>query len=721
MNALDRRSNRRQQIALVTSALFSAGLISWPALAADPGAPTAAAGDKAPALEKKSDDSTTEYRNWFDVSVGGVLLQGDKAAYQRRYRLPGSAFGGVESFHYEQDVGKKGLFSIDGRGIFDTDDYALKLELSNPDIGYLRAGYKEFRSWYDGSGGYFPRNGQWFSLSDEELSLDRGEAWFEGGLTLPDRPELTFRYSHQFRDGRKDSTIWGDSNLTGGFGARGIVPAFRDMDEERDIFAADVKHKLGNTDLGVGLRYEFSKNDNSLNIRRRPNEPAADRVLTQREGVDTDMFNAHAFTETRLNEKVLVTTGYSFTTLDTDISGSRIYGADYDPIYDPLFARRQQRDEGFFGLTGGAQIKQHVGNFNLMLTPWSGWAIVPSLRVERQDQSGVAEFVETNVGAGPAFAAAAEDLLNLRERGFLDVSQSLEARYAGITNWTFYARAELLEGEGDLMERELEATTGVVDLVRDTDSTRFTQKYVAGANWYPHRRLNLGAQYYHKIRENSYDHVADTTSNVPPSSNRYPAFFRDQNFETDDANVRVTLRPLDSVTLISRYDFQLSTIETIGDYLDPVRSAEARSHILSQSMTWTPLARLFLQGSLNYVWDKTESPTAQSVPGTNLVLNVDNSYWNASATAGYALTDKTDLQAQYFYYRADNFEDNSQFSQPYGVGAEEHGVTAAIIHRIRKNLVSTVKYGYFRNEDETSGGHNNYEAHLVYSSLRYSF
>jgi hypothetical protein len=438
--------------------------------------------------------------------------------------------------------------------------------------------------------------------------------------------------------------------------------------------------------------------------------------------LDTDLFNAHAFTETRLNEKVLVTTGYSFTTLDTDISGSCIYGADYDPIYDPLFARRLQRDEGFFGLTGGAQVKQHVGNFNLMLTPWSGWAIVPSVRVEKQDLDGVAEFIETNVGAGPAFAASAADLLNMRERGFLDVSQSLEARYTGLTNWTFYALAELLEGEGDLMEREIEAKTGVVDLVRDTDSTRFTQKYVAGANWYPARRLNMGAQYYHKIRENSYDHLIDTpATNAPPSSNRYPAFFRDQNFETDDVNVRVTMRPLDNVTLISRYDFQLSTIETIGDYLNPVQSAEARSHILSQSVTWTPVPRLYLQGSLNYVWDKTQSPTALSVPRTNLVQNVDNSYWNASAAAGYALTDKTDLQAQYFYHRADNFEDNSQFSQPYGVGAEEHGVTAAIIHRIWKNLVSTVKYGYFRNDDETSGGHNNYEPHLVYSILRYWF
>jgi hypothetical protein len=192
--------------------------------------------------EKKTDEkpekSEADYRNWFDVSVGGTLIDGDKAQFMQRHGVPKGAFGGVESFHYEQDVGKKGLFQIDGRGIFDNHDYSLKLSLDHPDIGYLRGGYREYRSWYDGSGGYFPLNGQWFSLYDDELAVDRGEAWFEGGLTLPGKPVLTFRYSHQFREGRKDSTVWGDTTRTGLTGAtntRGIVPSFWDIDEERDI------------------------------------------------------------------------------------------------------------------------------------------------------------------------------------------------------------------------------------------------------------------------------------------------------------------------------------------------------------------------------------------------------------------------------------------------------------------------------------------------------
>jgi len=98
-----------------------------------------------------------------------------------------------------------------------------------------------------------------------------------------------------------------------------------------------------------------------------------------------------------------------------------------------------------------------------------------------------------------------------------------------------------------------------------------------------------------------------------------------------------------------------------------------------------------------------------------------NNYWNASALVGIALSEKTDLQTQYSYYRADNYEDNSAFSQPYGASIEDQSVVVSLIHQFSKQLQWTVRYGFFTSRDETSGGHNNYDAHLIYSSMRYSF
>jgi hypothetical protein len=679
-----------------------------------------------------------EYVNWLEFSVAHFFVNGDKAQFQRRQGMAAGTFGGIEDFHWEQKVGKRGLFSIDGRGIFDNHDYALKLQLSEPDKGYIQFGYREFRTWYDGSGGFFPGGtNHWFGLYNDELHVDRGEVWFEGGLRIPGVPELTLRYSHEFRDGRKDSTVWGDTALLGLPGPnnlRGIVPSFWKIDEERDIVALDAKHTISKTAVGAGIRYDRINYVNSLNIHRRPGEltgtatQAADRFVTQRQEFESDVWNARAFSETRFNDHVLFTSGYSFTTLDTDVGGSRIYGADYDPVYDPLFARRQQRDEGFLDLNGGSQIKQHVANLNLMFTPIDFLVIVPSLRIEHQDQEGESSFIETTVGAPPARTTIEEPLLNTRERGFTDVSEELEIRYTGVTNWVFYARGEWLQGEGDLKERQADddpdspAPTNSI-ILRDTDSTRFTQKYVAGINWYPFRRMNLAAQYYHKQRENDYDHIVDSTPNDPANNNRYPAFLTDQDFITDDVNFRITLRPFINLTLVTRYDFQLSTIDTKADFLSEVQSGEMTTHIISQSIGWTPLARLFFQGSFNYSLDELETGANHFIGSAtnNLVPSSQNDYWNASALIGYALDDKTQVQLQYSFYHANNYVDNSLFSQPYGAASEEHGITATFIRQLTKNLRWTLKYGFFKNRDILSGHHNDYTAHLVYSSMQYRF
>src|SRR2546429_5308121 len=442
MKTTFRSVSRKNQGEKADSLLAGACLICSLSVAAQETA-SKPADDKKPAGEQtaaKAEESTPEYNNWITLGVGSTFIDGDKAQFMQRRQTRKGPFGGIQDFHWEELLGKKGIFQVDGRGIFDNHDYSIRLELSDPDKGFLRAGYTEFRTWYDGNAGFFPKNGQWFSLYDNELHIDRGEAWFEGGLTLPEKPQVTFRYAHEFRKGLKDSTEWGDSNLTGGFGTRSIAPTFLGIDEKRDIFAGDIKHTLGTTEVGLGLRYEILDNSNSRNIHRRPGEltptnAPPDRYVTQNEGLKEDMFNVHGFTVTRFNEKVMLTVGGSFTTLDTDLSGSRIYGSSYDPLYDPVYAHRQVRDEGFMDLAGGANMKQYVVNLNLMLTPLDNLAIVPSFRVEKQDLRGIAQFTGLNV-TNMTNAVVTEDLANTSNRSFLEVSEGLEARYTGVRNWS---------------------------------------------------------------------------------------------------------------------------------------------------------------------------------------------------------------------------------------------------------------------------------------------
>src|SRR5439155_2500290 len=99
--------------------------------------------------------------------------------------------------------------------------------------------------------------------------------------------------------------------------------------------------------------------------------------------------------------------------------------------------------------------------------------------------------------------------------------------------------------------------------------------------------------------------------------------------------------------------------------------------------------------------DSTETPPPGMIGTNQFVLNGLNDYRNASGPVGYALDEKTDVQAQYFYYHANNYVDNSASSQPYGAGADEHGVTAAISRELSKAVRVSLKYGFFRDREKT--------------------
>ena len=707
-----------------TAATWLIGIASLAALAS----PIAYAADDAKKDEKKADaPSDEELRNWVDISVGGNFVHGDKAAFQQHTGQPRDAWGGVSDFHYEKDVGKKSLFEVDGRGIFDAHNYSLTLSYKDPDRGYLRGGYQEYSTYYDLSGGYFPGNGQFIDLYQYTGEVDRQKIFFEAGLTLENKPQVRLRYDYDGRDGTKNSTMWGDTGSIGIAGqVRKIVPTLNRLNEDHHSIALDLSYTIGKTTAGVGGRYDFFTYDNARLERRNPGEPS-DRFITHREGVDTDLFNAHAWTDTDINEKVKLTTGYSYTKLETDISGSRAIGASFDA--DPglaalqACARRQSRDEAFVGLDGGSGIDQHVGTISVMYRPTANFTIVPSLRVENQDQNGESLFTEFAVASNAARDVNSEPEHNTRHRDFLDVTEGIDIRYTGITNWVFYGRAELLEGSGNLRETDrILADTGIGDPInRVTDSDRFTQKYTIGANWYPARKLNLAFQAYHKDRENRYDHVEDTTPPTvpPPPGGYYPAFIEIQRITTEDGNLRVTYRPLNNLTLVSRYDFQYTTFHSDMELLPEVESARSTAHVITESISWMPINRMYVNLSGSYTLDHMSSPAKSILPQLQVS---ENDYYTASASVGFAVTEKMDINATYAFYRAENY-DPSIFAVglPMSASLEEHTVGGAVVYKFNKRMQLTTRYAFMTSHDATSGGNNDFDAHLVSTTLRYRF
>src|SRR5256885_3850145 len=119
-----RRSRQKNKVA----ALCLGVLMAWAWPAAGQQTTTTKTNETKRAVEENKSDEPLEYNNWLTLGVGSYFIDGDKAQFQRRKGVRGGPFGGVEDFHYEVPVQKKGIFQIDGRGMFDDHDYSLRLE-----------------------------------------------------------------------------------------------------------------------------------------------------------------------------------------------------------------------------------------------------------------------------------------------------------------------------------------------------------------------------------------------------------------------------------------------------------------------------------------------------------------------------------------------------------------------------------------------------------------
>ena len=683
-----------------------------PPQAAETNAPSTAAETLAAALtpEQMFEGGTNTYHNWVEVSAGGFITSGNKAEFRQQQQKSGNVFGGIEDLHYQASGTNGTSVSVDGRALFDEDDYRLRLEVSKEKLGYLRFTYSEFQTWYNGDGGYFSPSQAYYGLPGNGLGLDRGEISFEAGLRLDKLPSLTFKYTHATREGDKGSTIWGPVHPANDAQVRGISPTVLHLDEHRDIFELDATHHVKATELGVGVRYETGKLEDTRNMDFWRGEPIEQKV-SDRQGTSYDLFNVHAFTETWLKKNLLLTSGFAYTDLNNDISGSRIYGSDFD-------VGGVQNGFGYYGLDGDSRLHEYVLDLNLLVKPSPSWSIVPSVRVQKEDTDAFSQGMETLGAAAPTPFSAESDA------EVLDVRERLDITYNGFTNWVLYARGELTEGQGNL--EELGGTVpingiGVPGVDRETEDNRFFQKYSAGARWYPARTVTLDVGGYYKNNDYDYDHERDSTPNDSASANRYPAYMVMHNFETYDGNVRLTLRPVRKVTMVTRYEYQWNTVHARPDAISglaEVESSKMTSQIFAQDISWSPWSRLYLQAGFNYVVSETETPASDY---TRAILESENNYWTVNFSSGLVLDDKTDLNIGYFYYQADNYQDNSEFGLPLGASGTEHGVTATLVRRLSKNLRLTCKYGYYQYDDGTYGGNRDYDAHVLYSSLQYRF
>lgn len=684
------------------------------------GAHAEAAGTVTP--EQLYEGGTNSYSNWVELSAGGLMTTRNQNQASRGQQLNTGAFGGIKDAHYQTNLDKKTTLAVDGRAIFNQNDYNFGLSLVKTELGFVKFHYENFRTWDSGNGGYIPADKQSFSLPGDAPSLDHGVISLEAGLTKENLPQVTLKLEHRYREGDKDSTLWGPEHDSGG-GVNRVFPGLYSIDEKSDKVQLDLKHHAEiakkTVNYGAGVAYEWGDFDDQHKLTFWQGEPVQQKA-TDKQGTSFDMLNAHMFAESWIKDNLFLSTGFMYANLDDTFTGYRVYGDDFDVAYSPTYPALGM---GYTSLNGGAHKNEYVANVNLLTMPTKTFNIIPSVRIQSEDWNANSTGVGTlyDSGAGTAYT---QPFNSNSGRNSLDVTERLDLRYTAVTNWVFNLGGQWTEGQGNYNENGgLTQVNGFgpAPVKYSTDDTRLLQKYFANARWYPVRQASLDFGGYYKINTYNYDNTVDNTPDDGSTGQAYPGFITYQGFDTLDGNVRLTLHPLNRVTTVSRYEYQYSTISMRPDPssgLSQMDTSTMLSHIIGQNASWTPLDWLGLQAGFNYVLSTTKTPADNY---TTSVLNAQNNYWTLNFNSLFVLDEKTDLDLGYFYYRAANSQNNIVNGVPLGSDQEQYSLTATLSRRITKNLRWNTKYAFSHSEDYASGGHFNYDSHLVYTSLQYRF
>ncbi len=714
-------------------------------------------GSPAFAADPLPSDAFPNFDSYIKISGQAASISGNEAAFQKRNALPSGGGIGIEDLHFSKDLSKTVTTVVDGRALTGSEDYLLSFNVAKTDVGSFEAGYKSFRTFYDGAGGFFPLNKNWQALTNEDLHIDRSKFWVEGTIALPNAPVLKLRYTNELRSGQKDSTIWGDSDNTGlAFNlapnpispARKFTPSYLEVNERHEHLELSASYKIKETDIEVAVFGDRTDNSDNRFVTRFPGETipwaiaslsgAAQNaakaaapytswnnqvVIAENDAMKTASSGVTLAATTVLTSKLTLKLNGTYELVNTDIAGGRPLVTTTPTVAGPVLVST----DNYYGLNGGTKVNDYVANIALDYVPVPSVFIKLAFRAQEEYVNGASSYTVISASGTPAVTIASAP-----RTGFADINQTvttpvLELRYTGIKDLALYFNGSLRNLNGD------ERNTSSYNPLTATSGTNATNNvsedhgnYTFGANWRQSNVLTLRGELFHKSHKDNTVGYATTG----PTVGDY--YLLDSQYTGYKATALVKLN--DELGFTTRFIYQKGTMQVTGflPTFPAYDSLDAKNYMISESIDWTPTPQVYVQlnGTATFQVISTSYPRAGVTPaGTNNAFNTDgivqnsnNNYMTGSLVAGFVATKQDDFQFQVNYYRANNSDSFlAPMTMPYGVAVRDVSVTVGVKHLFSNTLIGNAKVGYFESKNDTSGGFANYHGPIGYVSLDKAF
>lgn len=631
-----------------------------------------------------------------------IAVEGDKSKFREIEGVKEGFGGGLQHFSLEERIGTDRKVSVEGRALFPDNDFQIKLALEKNDLGFVRAGFEEWRRYYDDTGGYYRPFGMPSFDLNRDLHLDIGRAWIDFGLTLPHLPQIVLGYEYQFKEGAKSTLEWGPVQSKGE--TKNIYPASKNIDEHTHIVKLDLTQEFGDWRLEDSARVELydlkTRQDNAGSYTI---GSGLDTLVQTREDNTHIQGMNTLHLERQLTAWWLFSSGYLYSRLDGDSSLNQITTGALDAqskfwSTEPISLRRQSH------IISLANLFRPMDGLTASVGVQSEWTRQEGLGRVHLDQGDPNDFV-----LYPATVQSDFDETK--------ISENVSLRFTKIPWTVLFAEARFDQDAIGQFEKDL-ADPGVtpdpeIPFRRDTDYTNDRREFRAGFDTSPWRWFALSAHYKRRTSDSDYDNVK-----MPPVTG-YPGFIRSRQIDGDEFQTRLVLRP--TTWLKTTLTYQLvatdysTTTDTVpnGTIPEGLLAGNYDAQVYGLNLTLTPFQRIYFSGAFTY----SDSRTKTVQDSIQSVVPYKGNVYTLLTSATYILSKTTDLQLTYAFSRSDYGQNNVAEGLPLGLDYTRHGLMAGATWRLTKSLTSSLRYGFYKYSEPSSGGFNNYTAHAIFATL----
>ncbi len=642
------------------------------------------------------------------------MVDGDKEKFREDMWIRDRAASGLHEFSFSQN--SKGMkVNMEGRAIPDENDYKFDVNLEKEDLFSLAAGFKEFRKYYDGTGGFY----SWFTNRPyvelgRDLKLNDGHFFIDFTLNRPDEPNFFINYERHAKSGAISTLRWNSvvENVAGVATTRKIAPSWKELDEVQHTikFGTEGDAKLfKETHWKLEQKLLYFREQANDEERKYGATAAQNAIDSQNERSKSNSSMTTLLADSRINDWLY-------------ISSATQYEHTHASVLEDLTERNattgtltnfSANTENFFNSTASSTLDVYSWNGSIFIDPLKYLVTSIQLKAEEKRRNSDSAYPRDTT---PMVDFRINNVTNIDTSShYRTFGESFGVRFTKLPRTVLYLDGEFEQIDGRLKEQSVNWLSAANTFMRDTDISYHRNSITTGINWRPYNFLSFSSQYSKMLNKDNYSDREETKDTATSS---FSAFVDQQRFHRDNLTTKVDIKPYKWIHGALKFQLINSKIYTLVENTDRTVSKHD-TRIGSASITLIPAQNFYLTGmfSRQNAFTSTVARLAASAVVPTYQANLNT----AMGSATYIINPKASLDAQYQLARANNFNDISAFGMPYGIDNIWHRLWMTFKYEVKKDLSTEIVYGFTRYKEKSNGGIDNYEGHIIGGKVAYTF